>query len=135
MYTETTDIIIKSIIYGGGAIFVLWLMSIPGRKQQRLYKELLASGFSPRYCLSGSVIFAFDTDKREFAIVYSSGIYRYDFDQIDSWNYEWETRNGVRVKNNFIINVLDPDYPRHVSSASSKVCTHWHAKMNALLNT
>jgi len=67
-------------------------------------------------------------------MVYRNAVFRYRFDQLDSWKHEWDVRNGVTNKHRFIVNVLDPDQPRHLTRASRSVCTHWHAKMSALLN-
>jgi hypothetical protein len=119
-------------------VFVVWLafaLIRSTRNLRRRYRELLASGFNPHYVMDGATVFAIDKDRRELAVIYSDATFRYRFDQIQEWRYEWDTRNGVRINNRVIINVLDPDHPRHVAkNASTRACEQWQARMSALLN-
>lgn len=130
---QFSDIIGYLVPYGGGALAV-WRIVQNDVNRTRRHKELLASGFCESYSLIGTVILVVDTGKREIAFVYSNAVFRYHFDQIDSWSYEWDLRNGVRLNSRFIVNVLHEDQPRHVTKASASICTHWNAKLNALLN-
>lgn len=126
------------VVIFSSAVFFAWLIWTLIRNTQKLrrrYKALLASGFNSHYALHSTTVFAIDRDRRELAVVYPGATFRYRFDQIHEWRYEWDTRNGVRINNRVIINVLDPDHPRHVATnASTHQCEQWHARMNALLN-
>lgn len=124
------------VTVGVFVVWLIWVLIQDGRLLRRRFRELLASGFHPHYSLNGTtIVFAIDRDRRELAVIYSNATFRYRFEQIHEWRHEWDTRNGVRIKNRIIINVLDPDHPQHVNKrASSRECEQWHARMSALLN-
>lgn len=123
------------VIYVGGAglCWLVWVAIQSDLTRRRNYMELLKSGFKESYALHGTAILVFDVDRRELAVVHSHRVFKYGFAKIESWNHEWDVRNGRSVNHRFVINVLDPDHPRHVSRASGSECTTWYARMSALL--
>ena len=130
------EVLLEFWVYGGGGALVIWFcwwVIKTGMDQKRNYDQLIASGFQEKYVLRGSSIFTFDTTNREFAVVYSNGVFRYPFDTIESWNHICDVKNGRQRNHRFVVNVLDPDQPRHETQTSLANCNHWLSKMSALL--
>lgn len=115
--------------------WLIWKWAQKDMSLLRNYRQLVASGFTESYFVRGTFIIVVDKSKRELAMVFYNGVRRYRFEQIDSWRYEWETRNGVRTNDRLVINVLDPDSPSFVlRRLSSRECEQWHGRLNALVN-
>lgn len=131
-----SDWVWRFVMYGGGVALVLWIIWAFVRhdlSQRRLLEELLADGFRVDHQVRSTTIVVFDDRLREMAIIDGARLYRYSYDLIDGWTYEYLDRNGRQTRNKLVVTVLDTKHPRHEIDVSAAEAKLWLAKMRAIL--
>lgn len=109
------------------------IRAISGRS--RNMKALRASGFRFDHVLSGNVVVVFDDAARTVAFVYWDAVEKFPYAAISSWEWDYWTDRGRRIRNALHFHLNDKDTPLiKVGNLSSDEAEHWNAKLRPLLS-